>query len=645
MAKQARSGKSRTVNNAHLITGTLEIFRSGNGILTNTSSGEDIFVRDRNTGTALPGDRVSVTLYSEGPSRKGAKDTGKVVEVVERAQRDIVGTLRSTGRFLYVVPIDPIYQRDFYIPDDSGVAKGNRVLIRFVAWENKHVNPEAEIIEDLGPADLPSTDTLAVVKHFRLPSEFDPETVREAESVARLLDEPGDRMDIKDRFTITVDPKRARDFDDALSMERDDEGRRVLGVHIADVSHFVRAGGALDAEARERGTSVYLPDQVIPMLPEQLSNGVCSLQPNKDRLAFSVFITFEDDGTPSSRTFAKTIIRSNARLTYEEAMSMLRKNPAEPEGKLLHDLNGLAQQLRKARFARHALDLDMPEAEVVPGPDGTVAGIRLVINDASHQLIEECMVAANEAVAVEMINRQMPAIYRIHEPPQEERIEDLTADLETMGFTPGNLKVRKNLAGFLSSTRGHALAYHVRTAVLKSMKKALYSPDNLGHYGLATGAYLHFTSPIRRYPDLVVHRQLACLCDRRKSGGDAYRKTEVSSIAGHCSKMEQRAQEAERELVEIKKYRYLAAQLDSRKPKTYGAVVAKVMRFGMFVEVLDLQVQGLIHVSSIPGRSVRFSKTKQSLRAGKKSYKAGDRIKVMIARVVMDKRRLDFVIA
>jgi len=685
--QHTRKNRYSIVKTPDLITGTVSMIRSGDAFLSPDDSGgeDDIFIARRDLGTALPGDRVAARLWSDIPSsqrtgRKGRdrsqrhktspgdRPAGKVVDILERGRRDVVGTLKTTGRFFYVVPIDPSYQRDFYVPDAAGASVNDRVVVRFTEWDNRHVSPEAEIVDVIGPADNPSVDTISIIRHHGFETSFPRAVLREAESAARLVDRPGRRIDLRKKIILTIDPARARDFDDALSLETDADGNRVLGVHIADVSHFVRHGSPLDREARKRGNSVYLPDKVIPMLPEQLSNGICSLRPDEDRLAFSAFLTIDSKGTVKAREFAKTVIRSSARLTYRQAMGLLSgkriKRSVCPEVlKLLKKLHPLSQQLRKRRFARHALDLDVPECEIVIGKDGRMTGIRPVVNDESHQLIEECMIAANEAVAVEVSGSGMPLISRFHDKPSEEKIGELTVKLRDMGFKVGNLSERRVMAKFLESIRSHPLAFTARIAVLRSLQRALYSASDRGHYGLAKGFYSHFTSPIRRYPDLVLHRQLASILSPRKdgkgrsvAGARSYDPALLAKIAAGCSQTEQEAEKAERASIEIKKYRFLEQQLADQSPEEYEAVVVKLMSFGMFVEVLDLQLQGLVHMSTMVGggrgkrRQAKRSRGKPAAaqgagRSGRKAYRVGDKVKVYVVKVDFEDRKLDFALS
>jgi ribonuclease R len=633
---------------ADLVTGRLEIKRSGDGYLTHVEGGTEVRIDRANVGVSLPGDLVVVRLE---PHREGFPEQqrhGQVIRIIERAKRVVVGTLKSTGRFLVVSPMDPAYQKDFYVPDAQGANVNDRVVIQFQNWNDQHVNPEAEIIEVIGPADNPSLDTLAVMRNYELPEEFPLEVMQEAESSAARLAEHGKRLDLREKFIFTVDPATAKDFDDALSLEHDEQGLRVLGVHIADVSHFVTRAGKLDQEAVKRGNSVYLPDKVIPMLPEELSNGLCSLKPGQDRMAFSAFMTFDAVGRMTQARFARSVIRSRLRLTYEQALQVIET----PDGMrcqvpdlppqapvLIKDVCELAMQLRRRRLQQDALDIDLPESQIIIGPDGMIQDIRPLINDISHQMIEECMVAANEAVDKEISQRGMKLIHRLHEPPTEDKLDDLTMELKDMGYQPGNLKQRGMLMEFVRRIRNTPLVHAAHMAVLKSMKRAVYTSKAGGHFGLAKKYYAHFTSPIRRYPDLVVHRILAAVLEGK---ANPYPADELERIAVHCSETEQTAQEAERELLEIKKYRFLAQQLEDHKLRIYDAVVVKVMNFGLFIELDDLDIQGLLHVSSISDQFVRFDPAAKALRAGNEVFKQGTTVKVTVTRVDYEKRRIDF---
>ena len=508
------------------------------------------------------------------------------------------------------------------------------------------------------PGKTPREDTAAVMKFYKLPRSFPREVLEEAQSIGKREEGIGNRLDLRKKFIFTCDPVTARDYDDALSLETDRKGNRILGVHIADVSHYVRPGSALDREAYKRSTSVYLCDRVVPMLPEELCNGVCSLVPNEDRLAFSVFMTFDKNGEMTKREFAKSIIRSKARFTYEEVMAMISRSSSgsrnSRETRTILAISALAQQLRAKRFAAGALDLEVPEAEVLLDGNGEMTGIVTRPYDESHQMIEECMVAANEAVAKELWTRGIRILARLHESPDPEKLLMLRAELRGLGVKMGNIENPKVFAQFLKSIKRNPLYPTLSTMVLRSMKKAVYDSTTMGHFGLAKKYYAHFTSPIRRYPDLTLHRQLAAYLgeegrgkrEEGRGGNPARAKVPpklLAKWAEHTSEREEIAAEAERALLEIKKYRYLEEQLHSRQVMDYDAVISKCMPFGCFVEIPELMVSGLVHISLLSRKFVKFNESDQSLSAyGGGSWHVGDRMKVHVARVDFRERKIDF---
>ncbi len=496
------------------------------------------------------------------------------------------------------------------------------------------------------PGRTPREDTAAVMKFFKLPKAFPPEVLAEAKRSEEMLGEPGKRLDLRRKFIFTCDPQSARDYDDAISLETDRKGNRVLGVQIADVSHFVRPGSALDREAYRRSTSVYLADRVVPMLPEELSNGLCSLVPGEDRLAFSVFMTFDKSGEMVKRAFAKSIIRSKARFTYEEVMAIIRGRTGvlgKREAKLIREVNALAQELRAARFASGALDIEIPEAEVLLDGNGEMTGLVTRPYDESHQMIEECMVAANEAVAKELWSKGVKILARVHEPPEEEKLLLLRADMRGLGVKMGNIANQKVFAQFLRSIKKNPLYPTLAMMVLRSMKRAVYDGSKMGHFGLAKRFYAHFTSPIRRYPDLTLHRQLAAYIE----GGVQKARVDAKTLAKwseHTSEMEEVAAEAERGLLEIKKFRLLEEQLNTRQILDYDAVIVKCAPFGCFVEIRELAVSGLVHVSLLSRKFVTFNESDHSLSApGRAKWRIGDRMRVHVAKVDFAQRRIDFV--
>ena len=642
---EKRRGYYRAGQGTGLLTGTVRMTRSGAAIVTDEETGKQVFVESQDVGKAIQGDRVTVA-YRPGTR---SDPVGVVRTIEEQSVRDVVGTVHKAGERWSVEPLNPVYRSDFALADPKGAKPGDRVVVRVQrAGEGRSDRLEAELLEVIGPADKPSLDTVAILRQYELPEAFGQAVVAEAEQVATLLHEPGKRLDLRDRFILTIDPATARDFDDAISLERDAQGRRVLGVHIADVSHFVRPGSELDKEAYRRGTSVYLIDKVVPMLPEQLSNSVCSLMPGEDRLTFSVFLTYDERGQVVGTQFAKSLIRSAQRLAYEEAIALLEDRPVtiacgplDPRTQpMLKETLALTRQLKQIRERNAALEMASQEVEITLDSEGRMTGIHAASNDESHQLIECCMVAANEAVARELLTHQVPIISRLHEPPEDEKIAKLELELRKLGIRPRDLREPKALAALLRETADHPLKYHIHALVLRSMKRALYSAEQHGHFGLALSYYSHFTSPIRRYPDLVLHRQLAAYLEgnTRAQPGKAW----LERAANRATEREQLADEAERALTEIKKYRFLQEQLDARKPQVYDAVVVAVKPFGFFVEVIDLQISGMVHVAGISRQYVTFNATSETLGVGKLTIRAGMNLKVYVAKVDFPNRRLDF---
>ena len=492
--------------------------------------------------------------------------------------------------------------------------------------------------------ETPAGDTLAAMKAYGLPECFPPKVLAAAEEALKAASKPGKRLDLRRKFIFTCDPQSARDYDDALSLETDKQGRRVLGVHIADVGHFVKAGGALDKEAYRRGTSVYLADRVIPMLPESLSNGVCSLVPGEDRLAFSVFMTFDDGGRMVKRSFAKTVIRSKARFTYEEVMAVLagRKSASKSGMKAawrskVRAIGALAQTLRAARFAAGALDISVPELEVILDDEKRLKGLKVRADDESHQMIEECMVAANEAVATELWTRGIRILTRLHEPPDKERLDELRAGAMQLGIKCGELSNPRQMRRFLDAIKRHPLAGQLALMVLRSQKRAVYDAKKMGHWGLAKRFYAHFTSPIRRYPDLTLHRQLASLL-----AGYGGREDDVflERAAKHLTDREANAAEAERNVIEVKKYRYL-----EENPGPWDAVISKVTRFGVFIDIPELAAGGMVHVSSLSanGEYVRWNQFDSTLSDSHETWSFGMKMKVHLAGADYERRRLEFI--
>jgi ribonuclease R len=654
-----RIRKNRYVlpSEADLITGKLSIHQAGYGFLVPEKSGEpDIFVAAENTGTAMNGDRVVVRISRDVPQRRATdrhRAEGRVIRILERARDTIVGTLQHSKNFYYVVPDDPRIVHDVYVQPQgrrlqTAATVGDKVVVRLQDWQSRHVNPEGEIVEVLGAASAPGIDMLSIIRKYGLPTEFPKTVLDEAHRIPKSVEQRmiDGREDLRDKFIVTIDPDDARDFDDAIDVEKfdNDGGGWRLGVHIADVSAYVIPASALDREARRRGNSVYLPDRVIPMLPERLSNGVCSLNPNVDRLTFSVSIEFDKNGRAKNARFARTVIRSSKRLTYKEAYAILKSKPNGELSQRLHTAWKLASLLRRKRFAHGSLDLDFPEVKVYVDPNGKPIRLERVENDESHQLIEEFMLAANEAVARELRQRSLPTIYRVHEDPDREKLGEYREFILSFGYKVGDLSHREEVQRFLSSIRGKPEEQALKVGLLKSLKRARYAAQPLGHYGLAKANYLHFTSPIRRYADLVVHRTLA---ERNLSRRSKIDIGQIESLADHISDTERNAADAEIESVRLKKLQFFQQQLEERNPQVFRAAIMDVRNYGLVVELPDALVTGVVHVSTLSDDFYRFDAAQRRLigRRTNRRYKVGDEIRVYVARVDTFKQQIDFAIA
>ena len=652
----ARIRKNRYVlpAEADLVTGKLSIHQVGYGFLSPETPGEpDVFIAAENIGTAMHGDRVVARISPDTPyGRIKGRREGRVIRILERAHDTIVGTLQRSQNFYYVVPDDPRFVHDIYVHPDRDQRQqpsanvGDKVVVRLDAWESRHVNPEGEIIEVLGAASAPGVDVLSIIRKFHLRAEFPKDVLNQAERiseqiVARQLE---GREDLRKEFVVTIDPDDARDFDDAIQVEKIKNGWR-LGVHIADVAAYVEPGSPLDREARRRGNSVYLPDRVIPMLPERLSNVVCSLKPGVDRLTHSVFIHFDKNGVVRSARFAHSVIRSVHRLTYKQAYAILTSPLRDQLGERLHLAWELAVLLRKKRFQHGALDLDFPEVKVWVDKQGHPVKLERVENDESHQLIEEFMLAANEAVARELKKRAVPTVYRVHENPDPEKLAEYREFVLSFNYRVGDLTHRGELQRLLELIGGKPEEQALKIALLKSLKRARYSAQPLGHYGLAKANYLHFTSPIRRYADLVVHRALGRDTAARRP--DQLGMAEIASVAEHISTTERNAADAEIDAAQMKKLEFFQRQLDERNPQSFRAAIVDVRNYGLMVELPDALITGLVHVSSLTDDFYLFEPARRQLigRRSRKRFSVGDQLSVFVARVDIFKRQVDFAIA
>lgn len=606
----------------------------------------DIYIPESRTGDAATGDRVAVRLVRQG-GRPSPGPRGEILEVLERQTHRFVGTYfeyRGVGQ----VQIDgPLFTKPISVGDPGahGVVANDKVVVEMIRFPSQANRGEGVIVEVLGPRGKPGVDTLSILREFNLREEFPEDAMENARQQAEAFDEsvPPDRFDATGETIITIDPIDARDFDDAISLVRMEGGHWRLGVHIADVAHFVRPKSPLDREARDRATSVYLPDHVIPMLPELISNGLASLQPDKVRYTKSVYMEFTEEGIRVATEFYRSAIRSRKRLHYEQVDEFIqspdrwRRKLGAEVCDLLGRMRELAAILRRRRMARGALELVMPEVKVLLDKQGRVSGAQVQENTESHQIIEEFMVAANEAVAEMLFEKGIPFLRRIHQAPVPRKLRDLAEFVAELGLPSSDLDGRPGLQRLLNSVAGRPEQHAVNYALLRSLPRAVYSPKEEGHFALASDCYCHFTSPIRRYPDLTIHRLVEAVVTETKPRSN-FDKLVV--LGEHCSGREQRAEAAERELTKIK----LLAYLSQRIGEEMDAVVTGVESFGLFVQGVKLPAEGLIRVDSLVDDFYRFDRTTHTL-AGNRSgntFRLGDLVRVAVAGVDLERRELDF---
>ena len=605
----------------------------------------DIRVAPEDAGDASSGDLVLVRLLT-GRGRS-AQPRGVIEHVVERERRQFVGTYFEQGGQALTLVDGTVFNRPIVVgdPGAKNARPNDKVVFEMVRFPSHIHDGEGVLVEVLGPRGQPGVDTLSIIREFNLPEEFPPEVQDEARSEAARFDESigSDRRDLTADTVITIDPADARDFDDAVSVTKIEGGHWLLAVHIADVSHFVRPGSTLDREAYRRATSVYLPDRVIPMLPELISNGLASLQPDRTRYTKTALIEFAADGSPVHAELKSTAIKSKRRFTYEEIDDYLKK-PAAWKDRLtpeVHALVGrmhdLAMILRKRRFRRGALELDLREVKVDLDADGRVSGAHRVENTVSHQIIEEFMLAANEAVANRLAEAELHFLRRVHPAPSLEKLKALTEFVTGLGFQVESLESRFELQRLLAEAQKRPEQHAVNYAVLRSFRQATYGPEREGHYALASECYCHFTSPIRRYPDLIVHRLVDGLLTGRRPRNDF---AEMAAMGEHCSGRERQAEEAERELTKVKLLNYLSERIGME----LEAVVTGVEEYGIFVQGKELPAEGRVHISAMADDYYTFDRRGHSL-TGRKSgnaFRLGDSLRVTVARVDVERRELDF---
>lgn len=640
--------------------GRIAVHRDGYGFVTPEGGGEDIFIPLRQTRGAMHGDLVEVR--SERSRLGGGKQEGRVMSVLERASTRVVGRYEETSRGAIVIPEEQRLNLVLQIPAKGrGRAQdGHQVVAEITSYPIGGRPAEGRVVEVLGWPDDPEVEVQSAIRRFDLPHIFGPAALAEAEGIAETVGpkELKGRVDLRPLLTVTIDGETARDFDDAVSLRREGAHFR-LWVSIADVSHYVKPGSALDQEAYLRGTSVYFPDRCIPMLPERLSNGICSLNPKVDRLTMTAEMLFDAKGTMVESRFYPSVIKSDARLTYTLVRQIIvddNRTATESHAPLvpmLLEMKQLALCLMEMRRKRGSIDFDLPEPEIVIGLTGKMEGIIRAERNLAHQLIEEFMLAANEAVARFVTARNIPFLYRVHENPDPAKLVNFQEFVYGFGYEFPLVNERVNpadLQRLLDQAEGRPEERMVNYALLRCMKQARYAAENLHHFGLASSCYCHFTSPIRRYPDLVVHRILrASLAREEATPGE--RKTErelalatenLSAIAEHTSQRERAAMEAERDIVELKKVQFMQQHLGDE----FDGFITGVTGFGFFTELEELFVEGLVHVSTLDDDLYTYLEKQHALvgRSRKRVYRIGDAVRVKVAAVIPATRRIEFVL-
>jgi ribonuclease R len=632
----------------NLIAGTILVHRDGYGFVIPTEKiqgvDSDIYIPSALIGSAMNGDKVKVEITFR---KAGGRAEGRVATVEKRARDTVVGQLRFDGEVFFVAPADEKLPQKILVTNDVTEHKDKIVEVALTSFQTETRWPAGKVVSVIGFIDDPNVETNVIIKKFGLPMSFPASVEEEAAALPDALSEKdfAGRDDFRKRTTITIDPKTARDFDDAIDLEVLPNGTFQLGVHIADVSHFVTADSAMDIEARCRGTSVYFPDRVIPMLPEKISNHLCSLNPKVDRLALSVMMHLSRNGDVLDYSFHKSIIHSKERMTYEDVQEVLNGDASVERryadvAPVIGTIGRLAEVILKRRRQRGAIDFDLPEPMLTYDAQGDVSGITKSTRLFSHRIVEEFMILANEVVARHLEENDLPGLFRVHEEPDPMKVQNFAEIVSGFGL---KFELKKAQPGefqkFISSIEGRPEERMLSYLMLRSFKQARYSEENIGHFGLASDSYTHFTSPIRRYPDLVVHRILKSAMVRRAQ--PAIPPAQLQAIASESSERERQADQAERELFDWKKMLLMEQHLG----ETFNAIIIAVWRDGFAIELIDFFIEGFVPLADIPGDYYQLDQNSHALigRHSKQRFRIGDRIDVQVARVDKLLRRAYFV--
>lgn len=626
------------------ITGTVELTAKGAAYIISDETDEDVFVPFSNLKHALNGDKVKVLVYARSRNRR---PEGEVVEVLERKRGTFVGTVECSAGYAFLLPSGKQMPYDVFLPMERlhGAKDGDKVVVKLLSWPENQKNPVGEVIQVLGRPGDNDTEMNAIMAEYELPVKFPPAVERAADRIPLEIpaEEIKKRRDYREVTTFTIDPTDAKDFDDALSIRELRAGLYEIGVHIADVSYYVKENTVLDKEAFARATSVYLVDRTIPMLPERLSNGVCSLRPDEDKLCFSVIFKMNANAEVLDQWFGRTVIRSNRRFAYEEAQAIIEGADGDCRQEILW-LNDLAQKLRAERFKAGALDFEREEVKFYLDEKGHPTGVYFKRSKEANKLIEEFMLLANKKVA-EFIGKPKPGkkaktfVYRVHEQPLPEKLEDFNRFIAKFGYgvkTGSRKALTSSMNRLIGEVRDRPEQNLIQTLAIRTMAKAVYSTDNVGHYGLAFDYYTHFTSPIRRYPDVMVHR----LLQRYLDAGRSVNKEKYEEYCKHSSEMEQLAANAERASIKYKQVEFMADRLG----QVYSGTISGVTQWGFYVELDDSKCEGLVSVTELIDDQYEFDEKNYCIigRHHHKCYQLGDRVTVRVAKANLVARQLDY---
>lgn len=641
--EEVQQGKFAAKHPHTLLVGKVDYISSGNAYIISEESEKDIFIQAKNMADAWHGDIVEVIVFP----RKGGSPEGAISKVISRGKENWVGTVSMKGNAVYVIPDSNRIPFKIFIPNElSKSATDNlKVVAHITNWPvGREDDARGEILRILGASGENNAEMHAILEEYGLPYEFPEQVEKDAEKISFDLDskEVKKRKDFRDTLTITIDPADAKDFDDALSYKVLDNGNVEIGVHIADVSYYVTPKNRLDVEAVKRATSVYLVDRVVPMLPEKLSNGVCSLRPNEDKFTFSAVFEMDKDAKIISEWIGRTVIHSNRRFAYEEAQEIIEGKSDELSEPILA-MHELAKIMRRKRFDAGALRVESTEVKFRLDENGKPIDVYFKIQKEANQLIEEFMLLANRKVT-EFITKQkkkLPFVYRIHDLPAEAKLQDFAGFVKTFGYQldlQNPKRISKNINSLLDQVKDKPEGDMIRQLAIRSMAKAIYSTKNIGHYGLAFDDYTHFTSPIRRYPDILVHR----LLDAYLNGQEYLKEAELEKLCNHSSEREKLAAEAERASI---KYKQVEFMLD-RVGRTYAGVITGVTEWGIYVEIEETRCEGMVRIREMRDDFYYFEEKKMSIigKSRKKAYRLGDRVHVLVNKVDMDRRQIDLLL-